>query len=197
MYPVFAGNTAALLIFETSSMIWFLPELLGSFRKGSSTQVKKYDRASRFILMAGIFGGIFIGILTAFIIPRDAIAWDRNLLFAMGIFLMLVGVAFRWYCVRTLGKYFTPMVQIQSGQTVVERGPYRLIRHPSYTGAMITMIGFGLTLTNWISLGMVVLGMAVGYAYRVKVEEQALLEGLGQPYRDYMKRTRRFIPFLF
>ena len=117
--------------------------------------------------------------------------------FGIGIFLILAGVAFRWYSVWVLGKFFTRVITIQAGQTVVQRGPYRFIRHPSYSGAMLSFLGFGLALTNWLSLGLVMLGTIIGYSYRVYVEEQALLKGLGQSYRDYMQHTKRFIPFVF
>jgi protein-S-isoprenylcysteine O-methyltransferase Ste14 len=62
---------------------------------------------------------------------------------------------------------------------------------------MLSFLGFGLALTNWLSLGLVLLGTVTGYGYRVHVEEEALTEGLGQAYRDYMQRTKRFIPFVF
>jgi len=82
------------------------------------------------------------------------------------------------------------------GQPVIERGAYHWIRHPSYLAAILMMLGMGLALANWISLialGIVPLGI---YAYRIHVEEKALVETLGQPYRDYMTRTKRLIPFL-
>jgi protein-S-isoprenylcysteine O-methyltransferase Ste14 len=80
---------------------------------------------------------------------------------------------------------------------VVESGPYRLIRHPSYTGALLALFGIALALTNWASLAAIILGNAVGFGYRVMVEERALSCALGQSYSVYMRRTRRLIPFIF
>lgn len=105
-------------------------------------------------------------------------------------------MAFRWYAVRTLGKYFTLQVAIQPGQTVVESGPYRLIRHPSYTGSLMSILGLGLVLSNWLSLIAVLLFTILGYSYRIWVEEMTLVNALGEPYRDYMKRTKRIVPFI-
>ena len=110
---------------------------------------------------------------------------------------MLAGVAFRWYSIRVLGKYFTRQVAIQPGQTVVENGPYHWIRHPSYSGALLTIFGLGLVFGNWLSLIGVIAIAFIGYSYRVSVEEKTLVEALGEPYRQYMKRTKRFIPFLY
>jgi protein-S-isoprenylcysteine O-methyltransferase Ste14 len=105
-------------------------------------------------------------------------------------------MAFRYYCMRVLGRYFTFNVAVHSGQTVVEAGPYRYIRHPSYTGALITVVGLGLVLGNWAGMIALVACVGIGYAYRIRVEESALVLALGEPYRNYMLRTRRLVPFL-
>jgi len=110
---------------------------------------------------------------------------------------MPAGVALRSWAVRTLGRYFLPVVAVRADQQVVRHGPYRLIRHPTYSGALLTLLGLGLTLTNWAAL-ITLLGCALaGLTYRVRIEEQALLQALGQPYREYMTQTTRYVPFLF
>ncbi len=117
--------------------------------------------------------------------------------FALGLVILLAGSMLRRYCFRTLGRYFTGNVMVQAGQPVIEDGPYRLVRHPSYTGGMLMYLGTGLALTNWLSV-LILLGMGVvTYTYRVRVEEQALASSLGQPYLEYMRRTKRFVPFAF
>lgn len=79
----------------------------------------------------------------------------------------------------------------------MQDGPYRWIRHPSYTGALITLFGVGLALGNWLSLIVILVAGFTGYSYRVMVEERTLLTALGEPYREYMKHTKRFIPFVY
>jgi protein-S-isoprenylcysteine O-methyltransferase Ste14 len=120
----------------------------------------------------------------------------RTELFFLGIALMWLGMAFRYYCMRVLGRYFTFNVAVHAGQTVVEAGPYRYIRHPSYTGALITVVGFGLALGNWAGMIALVACVGIGYAYRIRVEEAALVLALGEPYRGYMRRTQRLVPFV-
>jgi protein-S-isoprenylcysteine O-methyltransferase len=109
---------------------------------------------------------------------------------------MLAGIALRWYSARVLGKYFTFDVAINSGQTLIEAGPYRYIRHPSYSGALLTLFGFGLALGNWAGLIAALLCLGSAYAYRIPVEEAALGAALGDPYKQYVRRTWRLIPFL-
>jgi protein-S-isoprenylcysteine O-methyltransferase Ste14 len=197
MLPVFATNHLDAFILYAAFFIWLLPEVISSFTDTKGKDIKVHDRSSGVVLLICIWLGIYVSINMAFVARSFVIPWHRTLLFAIGIFLMLVGVAFRWYSIRVLGKYFTRQVAIQPGQTVVENGPYRLIRHPSYSGALITIFGLGLALTNWLSL-IVVMGITfIGYSYRVSVEEKTLVNALGESYRQYMKRTKRFIPFLY
>jgi len=197
MLPVFATNRLDAFILYASFFIWLLQEVISSFTDIRGKDIKVHDRSSGVVLLICIWLGIFASINIAFVAQSFAIPWHRTFLFVIGIFLMLVGVAFRWYSIRVLGKYFTRQVAIQPGQTVVENGPYRLIRHPSYSGALITIFGVGLALTNWLSLIGVMVIAFIGYSYRVWVEEKTLVNALGEPYRQYMKRTKRFIPFVY
>jgi protein-S-isoprenylcysteine O-methyltransferase Ste14 len=110
---------------------------------------------------------------------------------------MLLGIALRWYSASVLGKYFTFDVAIQSSQILVEVGPYRYIRHPSYSGALLTLLGFGLALGNWAGLTAALSSLGFAYAYRIPIEEAALASALGEGYKQYKKRTWRLVPFLF
>ena len=104
-------------------------------------------------------------------------------------------MALRWYAVWVLGASFTIDVATRPGQSVVESGPYRWIRHPSYTGGLLTLLGVLVSCCNVASLAALVFALG-GYAYRIRIEEEALANDLGAPYRDYMRRTERLIPFV-
>src|SRR5579859_1426540 len=114
MLPVFVSNRIDLYVFQASSVIWFVPELFSSFTRNRALEAQTHDRASGFVLIFSMYLGIFLGIRTSFSAPQFAIPWDRTFLFGLGIFLMLAGVAFRRYAIWILGKYFTPVVSIQS-----------------------------------------------------------------------------------
>jgi protein-S-isoprenylcysteine O-methyltransferase len=86
--------------------------------------------------------------------------------------------------VSALGKYFTFNVAIHRDQTLIEAGPYRYIRHPSYSGALLTLLGFGLALWNWAGLAVALLCLGSAYAYRIPIEEAALAAALGGPTRN-------------
>ena len=103
----------------------------------------------------------------------------------------------RRHCFRMLGNHFRPAVTVVPSQPVIELGAYKWIRHPSYLAGILLFFGIGLALANWISVAVLFLVPVAAYGYRIHVEEQALLETLGAPYREYMNRTKRLIPFLF
>ncbi len=136
-------------------------------------------------------------LLFSLFLPHAAILGKQTPLFFTGIGLMLLGIALRWYSVWLLGKYFTFDVAIHEGQVLVEAGPYRYIRHPSYTGALLSLLGFGLSLGNWAGLAASLSCLGFAYAYRIPIEEFALASALGETYRQYQKRTWRLVPFLF
>jgi protein-S-isoprenylcysteine O-methyltransferase len=142
------------------------------------------------------WAGIAADFSLSLLLPQAAITRQRTAFFFTGICLMLLGTAFRWYCVRVLGKYFTFDVAIQGGHALIEVGPYHYIRHPSYSGALLTLLGFGLALGNWAGLAAVLLCMGFAYSYRIPVEEAALTLALGETYRQYQERTWRLIPWV-
>jgi protein-S-isoprenylcysteine O-methyltransferase Ste14 len=118
------------------------------------------------------------------------------LLYAVGVASIFLGSLLRRYCWRTLGEYFTGDVRARADQPVIRTGPYRLVRHPSYTAGMMMNIGIGLALGSWASFALLTIATIATYLYRVKVEERALLNTIGEPYRSYMKETKRFVPYI-
>jgi protein-S-isoprenylcysteine O-methyltransferase Ste14 len=115
----------------------------------------------------------------------------------LGAALVIGGTSFRLWAIRTLGRFFTRSVRVSSDQTVVVDGPYRWVRHPSYTGSMLAAAGVGLALGNAVSLACLLAAILAGFGYRIRVEEDALVETLGEPYRAYRARTKRLVPFVW
>ena len=196
MLPVVYSNPVLAWIFGITIVIWFVPEMARMFLRRPEPQAQTRDRRSALVLNLCIWGGILLANIAASAFRQFAIPWQRMALFAAGILLMLAGIAFRWYSIRVLGRFFTAVVAIQPGHRIVEEGPYRWLRHPSYSGALMTFLGYALALSNWASFLIIAVFTAVGYGYRISVEEQALVAGLGDAYRAYMKRTKRIIPFV-
>jgi protein-S-isoprenylcysteine O-methyltransferase Ste14 len=200
MLPLIYTNATAAAIFAVACLVWVVPEWLGWRRQMSPTARKeaaRADRGSMTILVGLQWIGVALNFVLAATWPAAAITWHPVAVFVVGIILVPLGVGLRWYSIRILGEYFTRDVAVSADQHVVERGPYRFVRHPSYTGTFVTMLGVGLATGNWASLLCLLVCVFAGHYYRVRVEEAALVHALGQPYAQYMQRTKRFIPVVF
>ena len=103
----------------------------------------------------------------------------------------------RWYSIYHLGRFFTVNVAIHSGHEIIDTGPYKRIRHPSYTGALLAFLGLALCLDNWVSLALIVLPTVLAFGHRISIEEHALANALGSPYTSYMRRTKRLVPWIY
>ena len=116
--------------------------------------------------------------------------------FSLGILLIILGIILRQLSMAILGKYFSGVVGIQKDQVVIEKGPYKYVRHPSYTGAFMIFIGLGLALQSGAAVLTLIVLFIIAYGFRIYVEEKALISELGEPYIDYKKRTKRLIPYV-
>ncbi len=119
-----------------------------------------------------------------------ALAVGSVLLFALGLIL-------RWWAIITLGRFFTVDVSIERDHQLVERGPFRVVRHPSYTGVLLAFVGFALSLGNWAAILVILLPIFGAFIHRMNVEERALAGALGETYTAYMRRTKRLVPLLY
>lgn len=155
------------------------------------------DRGSRLVIIVVNETCLLLAVAAAMATTATRLQSAQPVFFWSGIACMFVGGILRTHCMHVLGSHFTSAVAVQPDQGVVERGAYRWVRHPSYTGGILTFVGLGLALANWLSLVVLLAGPLVAYSYRAHVEEAYLLARLGPAYASYMHRTKRFLPFLF
>jgi protein-S-isoprenylcysteine O-methyltransferase len=182
---IFIGSVIAWILFE----IWVNSRDRGVIDQGKDRKTKRLIFV--YLFLALILGNIFANV--SFL----SIGLDHSLRFILGSILIWLGFLLRFWSIRTLGKYFKTTVMIQKGHQVVRRGPYRLVRHPSYTGGLMSILGIGLAMGNWIGLLLMILLMLIGYQKRMTVEEEALSKFLSKEYSDYLKTTKRLIPFIY
>jgi protein-S-isoprenylcysteine O-methyltransferase Ste14 len=101
------------------------------------------------------------------------------------------------WCFYTLGHYFTFTVQTSLDQPVIDTGPYRMLRHPSYAALLLIFIGWGFVYDNWGSLVVLTAAVAAGLVVRIRVEERALSKDLGGKYQEFAATRKRLIPFVW
>lgn len=174
----------------------YAPEWIGTFFQNPELGAARRDHGSYAVLLVAMCAGVFFGFFFMYS-TWAAMAWWPAAWFWTGIALMLAGAAYRWHAIKVLGRFFTRSVATRAGQYVVDTGPYRRIRHPSYAGALLTLLGLGMAMTNWASLAVVLAGGIIGYSWRMRIEERVLCADLGEPYREYMQRTWRIVPHVW
>lgn len=154
-----------------------------------------HDRGTQFLLWVLIVGSFFAAGWLAR--PGTDMPFDHDALRAIGLALLIAGLAVRIAAIVTLGKAFSANVAIRKEQTVQRAGLYRLVRHPSYLGMEIIFLAAGLHAHNWISLAILLIFPTAGVLARIHVEEAALLSAFGDEYADYMHTTKRLIPGVY
>lgn len=195
MKPLYSTDALAAALYWMVIIVWVVSEASVFVRHVTIAGDRRQDRASGPVLIGFLLLAVWLGSMLASAVPAAAIAVGRPVIFVLGLVLALAGIAFRQYAIASLGRFFTMRVITRPDQTVVESGPYRYVRHPSYSGSLLTVLGVLLCSTNWLSLACFVLALP-GFLYRIRVEEKALLDALGEPYRAYMGRTKRLVPFV-
>lgn len=170
---------------------------LARWRRASQiADTRKQDGSSLRVLWIVTMTAITLGIwlAAAGIGPRLPMhgAWTW-----IGLGIFAVGTALRWWAIFYLGRFFTVDVALAADHRVVDTGPYRLVRHPSYSGLLMQFTGMALALGNESSLAVILLPISCALLYRIHVEEAALRGGLGETYASYMRRTKRLVPWMF
>jgi protein-S-isoprenylcysteine O-methyltransferase Ste14 len=185
------------LVFWAAYVWSFLPEwkvVRGGVEGARSADSK--DGGSIRILLGGMWIALMLGFLLSFAkagsFPRGA----QVPVFVIGVALIILGSLLRRWCFRTLGQYFTGDVKASVDQPVIRTGPYRFVRHPSYTAGILMFTGIGLALGSWFSFLLITIASIATYWYRVTIEERALLGTIGEQYASFMKERKRFIPYI-
>lgn len=154
------------------------------------------DRGTRLVISLSLAAAFGTGWLLA--LRVEGMATPAPDVFAVaGPTLVWIGMAVRVWAVLALGGSFSTFIQVEEGQPVVTSGPYRWVRHPSYTGLLLICLGFGVGIGNWLSILACATVPLLGLLPRIAVEETELVRVLGEQYRDYQKTTRRLVPGLW
>jgi protein-S-isoprenylcysteine O-methyltransferase Ste14 len=151
---------------------------------------QRRDRWSYWIIFSVVWGSFFVSLL----LRSLNLGVFHNDFQYVGLGIELLGIVLREWAVLSLGALFSVVVSIVPNQALVQHGPYRWVRHPAYTGSMLTFVGFALALGAWAAGFVVCVLCLVAFLYRIQVEETVLLEVFGTEYLAYMRHTWRLFP---
>lgn len=178
-------------------LIYLVSEiLLNLTRRSRSKTGTKQDRSTLGIIWLVIAVSVTAGAFVAQNFRAGALPHGRMFASA-GVVVLVAGLILRWWAIITLGRFFTVDVTIERDHELVERGPFRIVRHPSYTGVLLAFVGLGLSLGNWAALLVILIPIGAAFVHRMNVEEDALSRALGPRYAEYIKRTKRLVPFIY
>jgi len=185
------------LIFWASYCAWAILELKLIRRDARRPVQGESSDRSRYALMALIPTGLIAAFLAPGMVPQARIALAPQPTFYVAIACIWLGIALRLWAISTLGRFFRMSVVMQTNHQLIQSGPYRVLRHPSYTGALITMAGIGLAIGNWLAMLACVGCMLIAFAARIIVEESALAERFGAEFAEHKRRTWAVVPFIW
>jgi protein-S-isoprenylcysteine O-methyltransferase Ste14 len=195
MVEVLTSDLAA-AIFLLVYFLMLLTEIIGGVvipkKRRHGTEIKKKEKGSGRLLSVSVV----VSFIAAYSLALSGIALLPSWVFYLGIVIIIIGILLRQWSIAVLGRFFSGEVGIQEGQKVVDRGPYRLVRHPSYTGVLLILVGVGLAFQSWAAVLVTLLMFSLAYGYRMHAEEKVLTLELGEEYVEYSKRTKKLIPYI-
>lgn len=182
------------------AILWIVSEISLSLFRRAKNKSKDLDKHNSLILWIINILSISIGINIAVKSGSSGIgsfSIGYPLFSYIGLLLILSGIAVRWTAILTLGRQFTTILTIVENHKIIDRGIYKYIRHPSYTGGLMSFLGLSITFSNWITFLVIFIPILFGYIYRINVEEELLLNHFGDEYIIYARKTYRLIPKIY
>jgi protein-S-isoprenylcysteine O-methyltransferase Ste14 len=194
MAPYFAHNALTVTLSAVTLLTWQVFELRQSLRRRPDAHLT--DHGSNRLLRGVAAVGWLMAALATARLSGTAIA-GQPAAFVAGLVVAWVGLWLRVWAFRTLGEYFTFHVQTSEDQPVITTGPYRFVRHPSYSGLELIFVGVGLLYGNWLGLAALAILPMVALVYRIRIEERALEAELGEAYRSFASTRARMVPYVW
>jgi len=175
------------------SSTWLLSEILiNLLTRSKKSESSSHDRHSMGKIWVVIALSVTAGVYIASSYPGSG-----PVQYFSGITLMVAGIAFRIFTIFSLKSFFTADVAIHHDHKLKTDGVFTYVRHPSYSGSLLTFLGFGLTLGNWFSLLIIFLPVLAVFLYRIGIEEKALIGNFKDEYTVYQKKTKKLVPFIY
>lgn len=189
------GGGIILLLAYLTLGVWALLELgLRVTERVHGRGGSDRDRGTRMLIAVTLGGAIALALVSRSVGPTLRIPGPHR---PAGLTVMWLGLAIRVWAIAALGGAFRTTVEVDAAQAIVSSGPYRRIRHPSYTGLLLILAGFGLAVGNWLAMAACLVLPLPALLRRIHVEETELTRVLGNPYRAYQAQTKRLVPGLW
>lgn len=192
------GNPELLLHYKTFILVIAAASLWLSQPAYSNKEAKEHAESDKksivIILIMSSLSVIFSVVEWAYTTDTtNSSPWLNSI----GLAMIAGGIFIRVWAIRTLGKHFTATVTLTQNHRFISSGPYKLVRHPSYLGAFMAIVGCPVFLNaSWATLFSFIF-MTIAYVIRITVEEKMLTSYFGHSYEKYKRQTKMIIPFIW
>lgn len=178
-------------IFIVLSIFWLLEFLLFKSRTGKNENDD--SRSFPWIMFSVLL------VITVSVVSRetDIILLPYAPVTYAGIVLFAAGITLRYWGILELGKQFTRDVQVRAEDRIVSSGPFRILRHPLYTGLLLIVLGFSLYMNSIAGFLIVWVVFLPFLLRRIRLEEEMLKQGFGKEYESWMKTRYRLLPYIY
>ncbi len=185
------------MIIIISLVLWGSGELIIMVLSKRNEKIRTDKRSYIYpIIGASLSIGILISIFAK--IYKIYFLYSTSYWFSyVGILFVLAGMAIRWAAFLTLKRFFTAKVIIQTDHKLIKKGLYKYIRHPAYSGAIISFFGLGLCCANWLSFLIIFVPYTTGILIKIKYEEKVLEKHFSKEYPEYRSMTKKIIPYIY
>jgi protein-S-isoprenylcysteine O-methyltransferase Ste14 len=180
-----------IVIMLANAAIWLTQPPVSSTE---TVEHKGRDKFSVLLILFSSIGSIIVSVVDWAYLHQT---FTSDYLLIIGLILIIFGIILRSWSIQILGKFFTPTIQIKEDHALIIKGPYSIVRHPSYLGAWTTVAGAAIFFGSYIGFIFALAGMGVSYYIRIDLEEKALIEVFGQQYKKYQQRVKKIIPFVW
>ena len=182
-------------IIAVSYLYVFFEVFMNLKQKNKSRVTTSNDKNSLWLL----YGLITVGYALSFSVgaTKTGRVYLWNTFFVIGMALTVLGLTVRIHSMLTLKQFFTYSIAKVENQKVIETGLYKFIRHPGYLGQLMIFLGISISMSNWLSMLVMMIPVTAGYLFRIQVEERFMAVQLGEDYVNYQARTKKLIPTIY
>jgi protein-S-isoprenylcysteine O-methyltransferase Ste14 len=176
-------------------IVFFLLEIF--IRKGAtakSIETTSHDKRSTYLIGLTLVVILFLSIIFKLFRIGE---FSTQKVAILGLMVMVIGLVIRIYSMITLSRYYTRTLTFTNEHELVQKGLYRVIRHPGYLGTLLIWNACGLAMQNKIVFVISIILTSIAYYYRIDHEEKMLIGKFGEKYRAYQKHSWRLLPFIW
>jgi protein-S-isoprenylcysteine O-methyltransferase Ste14 len=191
--PLIFRHGAAETAFIIAVLVWAVFEGVMRILQRLRASGPPSSDTTYFVLVPCLAGAVIAAEVLG---SRGGLLWPGGLVWPVvaGLILIVAGLGLRVWSIAALGPLFQYRIKVQPGHRVVTTGPYRYVRHPSYTGIALVLAGIALASDDiWSLVAVAVLG-GVGLTVRIHAEERQLTQALGAEYEQFAASRKRLVP---